>query len=91
MPKLPVFGYQEALKAVQILGFVVDFGRGKGSHSLAEHPTRKPIVVRQRPCITIPHWKEYSDPNFRSKFVNEIRAFGFTKNEVIDALNGVEK
>jgi len=89
MPKMPVFGYGIARAGLIALGFIIDTKRGKGDHDLAMHPTRKPYHERQRPFITVPHWKEYGSPDFRSDFIREIMAFGFTRDEVISALNGM--
>lgn len=86
MPKLPSFGCFKLEKACRALGFEIYGDRGKGGHKLAKHPTRKP-AHGQMPHITIPGWKEYDDPGFRSKVINEIRAFGFTRDEIIKAIN----
>lgn len=85
MPKLPLFGSQELIKALKKLGFEIDESRGKGGHYLAKHPEIKP-GHGQRPFITIRGMKEYGDPGFRSKVINEIRAFGFSREEIIEAL-----
>lgn len=87
MPKIPVYGCVELETALNILGFIIDKTRGKGGHSIAKHPTRKP-TGGQAPYVTIRGLKEYADPNFRSLIVNQIRQFGFSRKEVIDALNG---
>jgi len=87
MPKMPVFGYKGACAGLILLEFVIDKTRGKGDHDLAMHPTKAPNRVRQRPFITVPHWKEYSSRDFRSQFIKEITAFGFTRDEVIRALS----
>ena len=80
---MPVFGYDKACRALKSLGFVIDKTRGKGDHDLAFHPSKKPNPQRQRPFITVPHWKEYASRNFRAAFIREIIAFGFTRDEVI--------
>lgn len=86
MPKLPVFGCRELTGACKDLGFNIDYQSGKGGHALAKHPTKNP-TNDQRPFITIKGDKEYGDPNFRSSLVNQIVAFGFTREEVIEAIN----
>ena len=85
---IPVFGRRQAEKALKILGFVVYQDKGKGGHGLAKHPDRKPDPQRQIANITIPHTKTYDDPNLRGDFVKEVMAFGFTREQVILALNG---
>ena len=85
MPKLPVYGCSELECALKKLGFTIDKTRGKGGHSLAKHPT-KTNGSKVRSFVTIKGDKEYFDPNFRSAIVNEIRAFGFTRDEVIAAI-----
>lgn len=90
MPKIPVFGYAELETALSNLGFIIDKTRGKGGHSIAKHPTRKP-TGGQAPYITIRGLKEYGDPDFRSMIVNQIRQFDFTREEIIDALRGQKK
>ncbi|OGM31653.1 hypothetical protein A2803_04460 [Candidatus Woesebacteria bacterium RIFCSPHIGHO2_01_FULL_44_21] len=87
MPKIPVFGSPELKTALSELGFTIDETRGKGGHSLAKHPSKKPSGG-QAPYITIRGLKEYSDPNFRSMIVNQVRQFGFTRDEIINALSG---
>lgn len=91
MPRMPVFGYDGACAGLILLGFIIDKTRGKGDHDLAMHPTKKPNYERQRPFVTVPHWKEYGSPSFRSDFIREIMAFGFTRDEVIRAINGTYK
>lgn len=86
MPKLPVFGCEELKKCLQKLGFIIDESRGKGAHALTIHPTKRP-TGGQAPYITIRGLKEYGDPGFRSRVVNEIRQFGFTRDEIIEALS----
>lgn len=88
MPDIPVFGEKEAKKGLSLLGFEIDEKRGKGGHSLAKHPQKSPTPSRQRPFITVPKRKEFGDPRFRADFVKEITAFGFTKEEAIEALRG---
>ncbi len=90
MPKLPVFGCEEFKAALVSLGFEVDESRGKGGHAIAKHPTLKPIEG-QAPYITVRGLKEYADPGFRSALVNEVRKFGFSRDQVIDALSGHNK
>lgn len=91
MPKMPVFGFREAEVGLKALGFILDETRGKGDHALASHLTKRPNFERQRPFITVPHWREYSSRDFRSDFMREIMAFGFTRDEVISALTGKYK
>lgn len=86
MPKLPVFGSRALEGACRDLGFDIDYQSGKGGHALAKHPTRNPSHG-QRPFITIKGDREYGDPNFRSMLVREIMAFGYTRDEVIEAIN----
>ena len=88
MADIPSLGERQAKKALRLLGFDIDETRGKGSHSLAEHPKRKPSPLRQRPFIVIPHRKEFGNRSFRKDFIKEIIAFGFSKEEVIKALRG---
>lgn len=90
MSKLPVFGCDELKKCLVILGFTIDENRGKGGHALAKHETKKP-VEGQAPYITVRGLKEYADAGFRSMIVNEIIRFGFTRDEIIDALSGKRK
>jgi len=86
MPKLPVFGRKGLTGACKDLGFTVELDKGKGGHALAKHPTKKP-TNDQRPFVTIKGDKEYHDPNFRSALVNQIVNLGFTREEVIKAIN----
>jgi len=86
MSKLPNFGSAKLEKVCKYLEFEIYDDRGKGGHKLAKHPTRKP-TSGQMPHITIPSWKSYDDPNFRSKIVREIMTFGFTRDEIIKAIN----
>ena len=88
MGSIPVFGEKEAKKGLQKLGFSIDESKGKGGHAKAFHRTRKPNPIRQRPFIIIPKRREFGDPGFRSDFLKEVIAFGFTKEEVIWALQG---
>jgi hypothetical protein len=86
MPKIPVYGCEELKRCLIVLGFTIDESLGKGGHALAKHPTKKP-THGQAPYITIRGLKEYADPNFRSTIVKQIVCFGFTRDEVIEALN----
>lgn len=86
MPSLPNFGCFKLKRACLKLGFEIREDRGKGGHILAVHPTTKP-AKGQLPHITIPSWKEYDDPKFRSKIIREIQKFGFTRDEIIRAIN----
>ena len=88
MGSIPTFGEREAKKGLKILGFDIYDDRGKGGHQLAKHPSKKPLVPRQYPHITIPSWQEYKDKDFRKQFIKEIMAFDFEENEVIMALKG---
>lgn len=88
---IPVFGTKSATKALLKLGFNIDTKKGKGSHSIAKHPSRKPKDLKiQRPFITIPNKKEFYIPS-RHGFIKQIMAFGFTKEEVMEALFGRKK
>jgi predicted RNA binding protein YcfA (HicA-like mRNA interferase family) len=87
MPRIPVFGSAVLEKALKLLGFVIYTDRGKGGHTLAKHPKLKPNLP-QAPYITIRSMKEYGSADFRAILVREIVAFGFTRNQVINALNG---
>lgn len=88
MSNTPVFGKKQAERALKILGFNIYDDRGKGSHGLAKHPTRKPNPGRPISNITIPHYKTYDDPDLRSDFIKEISHFGFTKDQILSALRG---
>jgi len=87
MPRIPIYGCKELENALVILGFKIFTGRGKGGHKLAKHLTLKPIGY-QAPNITIRGLREYGSADFRSDVVKEIMAFGFTRDQVIAALNG---
>lgn len=86
MPKLPVYGCDALKCALKSLGFEIDESRGKGGHSLGKHPT-KTNGSKFRPFVTIKGDREYGDPNFRGAIVREIMAFGFTREEVINAID----
>ena len=86
MSNLPVFGCEETKKALKDLGFTIDESKGKGGHAKATHPTRK-STNGQAPYVIIRGLKEYGDAFFRSHLINEIRCFGFTRDEVIKAIN----
>lgn len=88
MSNIPVFGKKQAERALTILGFEIYEDRGKGSHGLAKHPTKKPTPDRPFRNITIPHYKTYDDPGLRSDFVKQIMSFGFTREQVLTALRG---
>ena len=88
MSNIPLFGRKQAEKALRILGFDIYDDRGKGSHGLAKHPTRKLHPGRPLPNITIPHYKTYEDPDLRSDFIKEIMQFGFTKDQILISLKG---
>lgn len=88
---IPVFGTKVAKKALQKLGFTIDTKMGKGSHFIAKHPSRRPVDTSiQRPFLTIPNRKEYSPPT-RHGFIKQVGMFGFTKDEVLEALFGSSK
>ena len=86
MAKLPLFGCEEFKKALKYLGFEIDESRGKGGHALAKHHSKK-SSLDQRTFITIKGDKEYYDPSFRGLLVRQTVAFGFTRDEVIAAIN----
>ncbi len=88
---IPVFGTKTAKKALLKLGFIIDEKMGKGSHSIAKHPSRKPTdITVQRPFITIPNKREYYVPA-RNGFIKQVMLFGFSKDEVWEALFGKVK
>lgn len=88
---IPVFGTKTAKKALLRLGFTIDEKMGKGSHSVARHPEKKPNdLTIQRPFITIPNKKEYYLPT-RHGFVKQVMMFGFTKEKILEALFGKKK
>jgi len=85
---IPVFGTKTAKKALLKLGFSIDEKMGKGSHAIAKHPLKKPTDLSiQRPFITIPNKKEYYMPT-RHGFIKQVMLFGFSKEEVMEALFG---
>ncbi len=86
MPKLPVYGCGELKGALKDLGFKIDESKGKGGHAKATHPTRK-STNGQAPFIIVRGLKEYADPYFRGRVVNEIVCFGFMRAQVIEAIN----
>lgn len=88
MSNIPVFGRKQAERGLKILGFDIYDDRGKGSHGLAKHPTRKPDPNRSIANITIPHYKTYDDPDLRNDFIKEIMCFGFTREQVLTAIRG---
>ncbi len=91
MGTIPTFGDRELTKACKLLGFIICEDRGKGGHILAKHPSRKPLVPRQYPHITIQRANEYRTLDYRQALIREIMAFGFTKEQVILALKGKKK
>lgn len=91
MGQIPTFGDRELTKACVLLGFDIFEDRGKGGHVLAKHPTRKPINPRQYPHITIQRGREYCTLDYRQTIIKELMQFGFTKEQVINALKGKRK
>ena len=81
MSELPVFGRKAFTATLLELGFEIIKGLGKGSHTLAKHPTRKPDH-NQRPFVVIKQDKTYQDSYFRSTLIREVCAFGFQKEFV---------
>lgn len=90
MPTIPVFGRRHFKKGLSKLGFEIYTKYGKGSHEIAKHPTRKPNPDRQIRNVTIPHTRSgtYDDPRLRKQCVDEVCAFGFTEDEVMNAIKG---
>lgn len=85
---IPVFGTKKTLKALRSLGFDIETKKGKGSHVIAKHPSKRPQdLTIQRPFITIPNRKEFFT-SARAGFVKQAMLFGFTREEVLEALFG---
>ena len=82
---IPVFGEKQIKKCLKNLGFEILLDRGKGGHSLAKHPTRKPNTGQPMPHMTIPHAREYMSRDFRIHMLKEIESFGFTRKQVLQA------
>jgi len=71
---------KELAKCLKKLGFEKKHRVGIGKHvATYSHPTRSP-KTSQRPFITLP--SHIDDPDFAKEIVKQIRAFGFTENEV---------
>lgn len=91
MAIVPPFGQREAIQALKLLGFTVTTTGGKGSHAKAKHSTKIPSKdTYQRPLLTIPHRREFGSIA-RKAFIKQVTAFGFTPDEVVQALHGKKK
>lgn len=85
MVKAPAFSSKDLEKALRNLGFVIDKSKGKGGHYKAKCPSSIKIQPGQRNFIIIPHTKEiYED--LRGKIIREIKSFGFTEEQFLEAL-----
>jgi predicted RNA binding protein YcfA (HicA-like mRNA interferase family) len=85
MSSLPAFNSKDLQKALKKLGFTIDKSKDKGGHYKAKPPLTAIFIPGQRDFIIIPHTKEiYED--LRNKILREIKSFGFTKEQFLEAL-----
>lgn len=74
---------KDLIKCLGRLGFEQKRRVGKGKHvATFTYPGRK-VTPPQRPYITIPH--KIDDPDFAKEIVKQIKAFGFTDEQVKEA------
>ena len=71
---------KDLIKCLKRLGFEKKNRVGIGKHiATYTHPVKLP-THGQRPYITIPN--HIDDPDFAKEIVKQIKAFGFTENQV---------
>ncbi len=86
MSNIPSFSSKDLEKVLTNLGFTIDRSKGKGGHYKAKCPTIIKVQPGQKDFIIIPHTKEiYED--LRNKILKEVKSFGFTKEQFLEALN----
>ncbi|OGE64749.1 hypothetical protein A3I48_03855 [Candidatus Daviesbacteria bacterium RIFCSPLOWO2_02_FULL_36_7] len=85
MSDLPSFSSKDLAKALISLGFAVDRSKGKGGHYKAKCPIGVRLQPGRKSFIIIPHTKEiYED--LRNRILKEIKSFGFSKDQFLEAL-----
>lgn len=85
MSNIPAFSSKDLEKALKNLGFTVDKSKGKGGHYKAKCPPGVRVQPGQKSFVIIPHTKEiYED--LRNKILKEIKSFGFTEEQFLEAL-----
>lgn len=77
------FGYKELLKCIKKLGFT--YARASSSHEIYNPPSGKKNPLG-RPLPIKVGVKSY-DPNGRSRYISEIKSYGFTKGEIEKAFS----
>lgn len=85
MSNLPSFSSKDLERALTNLGFTIDRSKGKGGHFKAKCPAGIKLQPTQKSFIVVPHTKEiYED--LRNRILKEIKSFGFTKEQFLEAL-----
>lgn len=85
MSTILAFSSKDLEKALKNLGFTVDKSKGKGEHYKAKCPSTIKVQMGQRDFIVIPHTKEIYE-NLRNKIIREVKGFGFTEEQFLEAL-----
>lgn len=85
MSNIPSFSSKDLENALENLGFIIDKSAGKGGHYKAKCPQNITLYPGQRSFIVIPHTKEIYE-NLRNKILREVKSFGFTREQFLEAL-----
>ena len=83
--QVPNFTSKEYEEALRYLGFQIDDTKGKGKHNKAKVPRTVKISPGQRNFIMIPNDKN-PGPDLKARLIRELLQFGFTKEQLIEAL-----
>ena len=74
------FGSKELVRCLEILGFI--FNRQGSSHAIYNFPKDHQPPIGIRPYMTVQLGRKVYDPHSASRYISEIKKFGFTKKEV---------
>ena len=77
---MKAFGSRDLIKCIEKLGFV--FKRQTSSHKIFHPPKGRKSTMLNKNILPIQIGRKSYDPNARSRYVGQIKSFGFTKKEV---------
>lgn len=83
MPPIPSFSAKDCLRALEKLGFSIDYSKGKGGHVKAYAPSNVTIRQGQRPFIIVPLHGKF---RLQHAIIRELRQMGIPSNEFLKVL-----
>jgi len=81
---MKVFGSRKLIKCVKELGFI--FKRQTSSHQIFHPPKGRKSTMLNKNILPIQVGRNTYDSNACSRYVGQIKSFGFTKKEIEENL-----